>query len=70
MSADWWIRSTGGQVGSDNGLKAVREELPGGRSCGRWGRAVRRGRYGVHAEPGGAPACRAVGVGVRGGLHR
>ncbi|MGY3199829.1 tyrosine-type recombinase/integrase [Streptomyces sp. TE5632] len=29
MSADWWIRSTGGQVGSDNGLKAVREELPG-----------------------------------------
>jgi integrase len=29
MSADWWIRSTGGQVGSDNGLKAVRDELPG-----------------------------------------
>ncbi|WP_411092217.1 tyrosine-type recombinase/integrase [Streptomyces sp. 049-1] len=29
MSADWWIRSTGGQIGSDNGLKAVREELPG-----------------------------------------
>ncbi|MFK0063440.1 tyrosine-type recombinase/integrase [Streptomyces werraensis] len=28
MSADWWIRSTGGQVGSDNGLKHVREELP------------------------------------------
>ncbi|MDI9836203.1 site-specific integrase [Streptomyces sp. KAU_LT] len=28
MSADWWVRSTGGQVGHDNGLKAVREELP------------------------------------------
>lgn len=28
MSADWWIRSTGGQVGSDNGLKAVRDEMP------------------------------------------
>jgi integrase len=28
MSAEWWVRSTGGQVGSDNGLKAVRDELP------------------------------------------
>lgn len=28
MSADWWVRSTGGQVGGDNGLKAVRDELP------------------------------------------
>ncbi|GAA0907764.1 hypothetical protein GCM10009549_14040 [Streptomyces thermoalcalitolerans] len=27
-TADWWIRSTGGRVGSDNGLKAVRHELP------------------------------------------
>ncbi|MEZ7004968.1 tyrosine-type recombinase/integrase [Streptomyces sp. AD55] len=29
MSADWWIRTTGGRVGSDNGLKAVRSETPG-----------------------------------------
>ncbi|WP_241965842.1 tyrosine-type recombinase/integrase [Streptomyces sp. 111WW2] len=28
MRADWWIRSTGGRVGLDNGLKAVRDELP------------------------------------------
>lgn len=28
MSADWWIRSTGGRVGGDNGLKAVRDEMP------------------------------------------
>ncbi|MEV6738600.1 site-specific integrase [Streptomyces sp. NPDC051104] len=27
-SKDWWIRMQGGQVGSDNGLKAVRSEMP------------------------------------------
>ncbi|MGW6739748.1 tyrosine-type recombinase/integrase [Streptomyces sp. NPDC055025] len=27
-STDWWIRSTGGRMGEDNGLKAIRSELP------------------------------------------
>ncbi|MET7722967.1 tyrosine-type recombinase/integrase [Streptomyces mirabilis] len=27
-SADWWVRSTGGRVGEDNGLKTVRSEVP------------------------------------------
>jgi integrase len=27
-SADWWVRSTGGRVGDDNGLKSIRSGLP------------------------------------------
>ncbi|WP_067233903.1 tyrosine-type recombinase/integrase [Streptomyces longwoodensis] len=28
MTTDWWIRTTGGQTGADNGLRRVRSELP------------------------------------------
>ncbi|MEU3510824.1 site-specific integrase [Streptomyces longwoodensis] len=29
MTCDWWIRTTGGQTGADNGLRRVRSEVPG-----------------------------------------